>query len=165
MLGRPMMWRDFEVAAPDLARLGRERFERTSVALVGTLRGDGSPRISPVEPYLVVGHLLLGMMSRSGKARDLLRDSRCSVHSSVSDINGSEGEFQLHGEAILVENDEIRLGDHAAWWQSLPREACHLFSVYIDTATFVDWDIEKSEMRVMRWSAKSGPIEVRHPYP
>ena len=87
------------------------------------------------------------------------------MHSSVSDINGSEGEFQLHGKAILVENDEIRLGDHAAWWRSLPREACHLFSVYIDTATFVDWDIEKGEMRVMRWAAESGPIEVRHPYP
>jgi len=160
-----MMWRDFEVAAPDLARLGRERFERTNVALVGTLRSDGSPRISPVEPYVVLGHLLLGMMSRSGKARDLLLDSRCSVHSSVADINGSEGEFQLHGKAVLVENDEIRDGDYSAWWQSLPRDACHLFSVDIDTAAFVDWDIAKGEMRVKRWSAESGPIEVRHPYP
>jgi hypothetical protein len=160
-----MMWRDFEVAAPELARLGRERFQRTSVALVGTLRGDGSPRISPVEPYLVMGHLLLGMMSRSGKARDLRRDRRCAVHSSVSDINGSEGEFQLHGQAILVENDEVRLGDYSAWWKSLPREACSLFSVDIDRAAFVDWDIEKGEMRVKRWSAESGLSEVRHPYP
>ncbi|MDP9269869.1 MAG: pyridoxamine 5'-phosphate oxidase family protein, partial [Chloroflexota bacterium] len=136
-----MIWRDFEVAAPELASLGRERFERTSVALVGTLRGDGSPRISPVEPYLVIGHLLLGTMSRSGKAGDLLRDQRCSVHSSVADVNGSEGEFQLHGRAILVEDDEIRQGDYSAWWQSLPREACSLFSVDIDSAAFVDWDI------------------------
>lgn len=160
-----MIWRDFEEAAPELARLGRERFERTSVTLVATLRRDGSPRISPVEPYLVLGRLLLGMMSRSGKAADLLRDSRCSVHSSVSDVNGSEGEFQLHGRGVLVESDDIRHGDYSAWWHSLPREACRLFSVDIDSATFVDWDIQKGEMRVKRWSADSGPSEIRHPYP
>jgi pyridoxamine 5'-phosphate oxidase-like protein len=165
MLAQRMIWRDFEVAAPDLAQLGRERFARTGVALVGTLRKDGSPRISPVEPYLVLGHLLLGMMSRSGKTRDLLLDSRCSVHSSVSDVNGSEGEFQLHGRAILVEDDEIRHGDFPAWWQSLPREACDLFSVDIDCAVLVEWDISNGEMRVRRWSAESGSGELRHAYP
>jgi predicted pyridoxine 5'-phosphate oxidase superfamily flavin-nucleotide-binding protein len=67
-----MIWRDLEAAAPEIARLGRERFERARVALLGTLRKDGSPRISPVEPYLTQGHLLFGTMSWSLKTRDLL---------------------------------------------------------------------------------------------
>lgn len=32
------------------------------VAMLGTLRRDGSPCISPIEPYLVNGRLLVGAM-------------------------------------------------------------------------------------------------------
>jgi hypothetical protein len=160
-----MIWRDLEVAAPELARRGRDRFERTGVVLVGSLRGDGSPRISPVEPYFVAGHLLLGMMSRTGKAQDLMRDPRCSVHSSISDVNGSEGEFQLLGRAVLLEDDEIRRADDSTWWQQLAPEASRVFSIEIDRATFVEWAIEKGEMRVRSWAVGSGEREVSHPYP
>jgi hypothetical protein len=54
-LERKMIWRDLETVAPEIARLGKERFDRARVALLGTLRKDGSPRISPVEPYLTRG--------------------------------------------------------------------------------------------------------------
>ena len=47
------------------------------------------PRISPVEPLIADGHLYLGMMWRSRKALDLLRDPRCTVHSTVSERNGT----------------------------------------------------------------------------
>lgn len=165
MLARRMIWRDFEAAAPDLAQRGRDRFERTGVVLVGSLRSDGSPRISPVEPYFVRGHLLLGMMSRSGKALDLLRDPRCSVHSSISDVNGSEGEFQLQGRAVLLADGEIRRAEDSTWWQQLAPEACRVFSVEIDRATLVEWAIEKGQMRVRTWAAGSGESEVSRPYP
>jgi hypothetical protein len=165
MLARQMIWRDFELAAPELARRGRDRFERTGVVLVGTLRRDGSPRISPVEPYFVRGHLLLGMMSRSGKARDLLRDPRCSIHSSISDVNGSEGEFQVLGRAVLVDDDEVRRADDSAWWHQVPPEACRVFSIEIDRATLVDWDIGKGFMSVRSWATDSGVSEVSRPYP
>jgi hypothetical protein len=57
-----MNWREFEAAAPELAALGRTRFEATGAALLGTLRADGFPRINPVEPYLAAGQLLLGLL-------------------------------------------------------------------------------------------------------
>src|SRR5512133_157653 len=60
-----MIWRALEAAAPAIARLGKQRFDQTRVALLGTLRKDGSPRISPVEPCLTQGHLLFGAMSWS----------------------------------------------------------------------------------------------------
>jgi hypothetical protein len=57
----------------------------THVALLGTLRRDGSPRISPVEPYLWEGQLLIGAMAWSPKAADLRRDLRYVLHSAVID--------------------------------------------------------------------------------
>jgi hypothetical protein len=40
-------WGALEAAAPEIARLGRERLHAAGVALLGTLRRDGSPRITP----------------------------------------------------------------------------------------------------------------------
>ena len=86
-----MRWSEFATEAPDLAALGRERFARAGIMLVGTIRKDGTPRISPVEHYEVEGHLMLGMMWQSFKARDLLRDPRCLVHSVVTSRAGDRG--------------------------------------------------------------------------
>jgi len=58
-------WQEFETAAPEIAKLGGRRIEVMRVAFLGTLRRDGSPRISPVEPYLSQGQLLFGAMSWS----------------------------------------------------------------------------------------------------
>ena len=95
-------WQEFAAQAPELAALGEAQFARTGLALVGTRRRDGWPRISPVEPFIVDGQLYLGMMWRSVKALDLLRDPRCVVHSTVSDREGTEGEFKVYGRAVEV---------------------------------------------------------------
>jgi hypothetical protein len=93
---------EMEVEAPELARRARERFAATGLCLVGTLRSDGWPRISPVEPLVVGGQLYLGMMPGSTKSRDLARDQRCLVHSTVSDKDGGDGEVKLYGQARRV---------------------------------------------------------------
>jgi hypothetical protein len=64
-------WQDVELGAPELARLGVARLASARVALLGTLRRDGSPRISPIEPCLAEGQLLIGAMAWTGKAGDL----------------------------------------------------------------------------------------------
>ena len=99
-------WQQFADADPDLAALGAAQFARTGLALVGTLRRDGWPRISPVEPFIAGGQLYLGMMWRSVKALDLLRDPRCVVHSTVSNRDGAEGEFKVYGRAVEVTDPE-----------------------------------------------------------
>jgi hypothetical protein len=45
-------WQQLETEAPPIALLAKQRFELTRIALLGTLRSNGSPRVSPVEPYL-----------------------------------------------------------------------------------------------------------------
>jgi hypothetical protein len=69
-----MRWSEFAAAEPRLAKLGRERLIDPGVVLVGTIRRDGTPRISPVEPLLWNGDLWLSMLHGSYKAADLVRD-------------------------------------------------------------------------------------------
>ena len=103
-----MRWDEFAAAVPELAALGEERLRGRELCLVGTLRANGWPRISPVEPEFVDGELMLGMMWRSPKALDLLRDPRLVVHSVVSRRQGDEGDFKLYGRAVPVEQGERR---------------------------------------------------------
>ncbi len=101
-------WAHFAGAAPELAAKGLARFDATGLSLIGTLRRDGSPRISAVEPFVFEGELALGMMWRSVKALDLLRDPRCVVHSTISDKAGTEGEFKVYGRAVAVDDLSTR---------------------------------------------------------
>jgi hypothetical protein len=159
-----LIWRDLEAAAPEIARLGKERLDRARVALLGTLRKDGSPRISPVEPYLTEGQLVFGAMPWSWKTRDLLRDPRCVLHSAISDPDGGEGELKLYGRATEAEK-EIRDGCPAAWWATRPTEAARVFSLHIEQATFISWDARHGEMTVRRFSPRLGYRETKRDYP
>jgi Pyridoxamine 5'-phosphate oxidase len=101
-------WADFAREQPDLARRGEALLEATGLCMLGTLRANGFPRISPVEPLLHEGHLYLGMMWQSRKARDLLRDPRCVVHNAHADKNGTDGDFKLYGLARDVQDADER---------------------------------------------------------
>jgi Pyridoxamine 5'-phosphate oxidase len=158
-------WRAFEEAAPDVARAGRAQLDKTGLALLGTLRKDGYPRISPVEPFFGAGELLFGAMSRSRKADDLLRDARCTLHSSLSDPEGGEPEFKLYGRAAEVLDDRLRLGAPEAWWASRPPDDAHVFSLEIAQAVLVGWDLDQGVMTVRRWSPRLGVTEARRSYP
>ena len=138
---RHVRWDEFTLAAPELAGLGEERFRRHELCLVGTLRKNGWPRISPVEPEFVDGELMLGMMWQSPKAIDLLRDPRLVVHSVVSDRNGEEGDFKLYGVASAIEDPERRAAYRASirartgWEPSEPD--FHVFAIRVESAGFV----------------------------
>ena len=136
-----MRWDEFAAACPDLSSLGEERLRGRELCLVGTLRRNGWPRISPVEPEFVDGELMLGMMWRSPKALDLLRDPRLVVHSVVSSRMGDEGDFKLYGRAVPVEAPERRARYRATikaridWEPEEPNY--HVFAVDVDSAGFV----------------------------
>lgn len=95
-------WQEFRTADGVFAELAEDRIEGPGLVLVGTLRRNGWPRISPVEPLIVDGRLYLGMMWQSKKALDLLRDPRCAVHSVVQDTAGTEGDVKIYGRALDV---------------------------------------------------------------
>jgi hypothetical protein len=117
----PGIWRDLDLGAPVIARLGMDRINAARVALLGTLRPDASPRISPVEPYLAEGQLLVGAMAWSKKAADLLRDPRFVLHSAVTGPDSGEGELKLYGSAVEAGPD-LRGALPNAWWSAWPAD-------------------------------------------
>jgi hypothetical protein len=159
-----MTWRDLELAAPEIAEPGETRLDDARVALLATLRKDGSPRISPVEPFFFEGQLLFGAMAWTLKVRDLERDPRCTLHSAVTGPNAGEGELKLYGRAIEAD-DDLRDACRDGWWTKEPHEAARVFSLTIEEAAFVTWDYESGEMTVRRWSPDAGFKTSRRSYP
>jgi hypothetical protein len=157
-------WRDMEVGAPHIARLGMARLDATRVAMLGTVRHDGSPRISPVEPYLANGCLLVGAMAWSAKAADLCRDPRYVLHSAVTGPDSGEGELKLHGRAARA-SPALRREAAAGWWSGQPAEQAVVFVLGIDRAVFVEWDTAHGVMTVHRWSAQGGYSHSARTYP
>jgi hypothetical protein len=160
-----MRWAELETAAPELATLGRDRLEAVGLALLGTIRADGSPRISPVEPFLVDGELLFGAMSWSAKARDLERDARCVVHSVVTEPNAGEGELKLYGRVDPVRDPHVRNAAADAWWVGRPPEDARVLALAIERAVFVSWDLAAALVTIRRWSPGRGATASTRRYP
>jgi hypothetical protein len=137
-----LTWEELELAAPEIAAHGRELIERFQFVLVGTLTKDGSPRITPVEAYIVDGHLLANMIPGSLKARDLLRDPRVYVHAPVTAKEGSP-EFKLAGRAEVPTDGKLRgkLDDlflEMIEWRPAPDS--HYFDFLAERAAWVTYD-------------------------
>ena len=166
MTGAPALlnWRDVELGAPEIARLGMARLASARVAMLGTLRRDGSPRISPIEPYIAEGQLLIGAMARSGKADDLRRDPRYALHSVVTGPDSGEGELKLYGQAAQAGPD-LRRAAADAWWLARAPGKAAVFTLHIGQAAFVGWDINRGLMTVHRWSPRRGYSMAARPYP
>jgi hypothetical protein len=150
-----MRWADFERAAPRLAGLGRERLLAPGVVLVGTIRHDGSPRISPVEPFVLDGQLWLSMLWASHKAADLDRDPRVLVHSIVTSRDGGDGEFKLRGwcraetDRTVLERYADAVSAALGWRPDLGR--VHLFWVDIDSVSFLRYDNATGDQFTVLW--------------
>lgn len=99
-------WKEFAQQAPDLAAFGKSRFQ-SEVAYLGTLRADGGPRVHPVTP-IIGAELFLFMEPTSPKRKDLLRDPRYTLHCSVEDSSGGQGEFYVRGLATFSDDPLVR---------------------------------------------------------
>ncbi len=99
-------WTEFARQAPEFAAFGQARFQ-SGVAYLGTLRADGSPRVHPVTP-IIGEQLFLFMEPTSPKGKDLERDARYTLHCSVENSSGGDGEFYLRGRASLNSDPLMR---------------------------------------------------------
>src|SRR6187397_2958821 len=111
-----MRWSDLVRRQPRLAEIAQARLIEPGVVLIGTIRADGTPRLSPVEPYVLDGDLWLALMWGSRKAADLVRDPRVLVHNIVTSRDGADGELKVRGRAVAEEEPDVqqRYADAAA---------------------------------------------------
>jgi hypothetical protein len=154
-----MRWQDFAVQQAELADVGVRKLTGPRVVLVATIRRDGTPRVSPVEPLIWEGDLWLSMGLGSRKAMDLRRDPRILVHSIVTSRNGEAGEFKVRGTAA----EESRAAAQARYaqaaaeglgWRPEPGKF-HLFRVELNDVTFIRWDDATNDQYVTRWPART----------
>jgi len=95
-------WRDFLDEAPTVAEIfGRRHAATGKLCLLATLRADGYPRISPIEPRIFEDQLVLVGMPDTNKFRDLGRDPRFNLHTATVDAYVGDGDAKLWG---LVRN-------------------------------------------------------------
>jgi hypothetical protein len=152
-----MRWSDFEGLQPRLAAIGRAKLGGPGVVLVGTIRSDGSPRLSPVEPLFWRADLWLSMGWHTRKAQDLWRDPRILVHNIVTSREGDGGEYKVRGLAVGDEDAGVHR-DYAAevqrtlGWSPEPGRF-HLFRVDVEDVTFIRWDSRTNDQYVTRWPA------------
>lgn len=136
-----MRWSTFSEQQPKLAQRASDLVVSPGVTLIGTIRRDGAPRISPIEPFLMDGDLWLSMLHGSTKAKDLLRDPRILVHNIVTNRDGAEGEVKIRGRALEEHDAELhtRYADQVTselgWTPVLSH--FHLFRVEIDSITYI----------------------------
>src|SRR5438093_485295 len=153
-----MQWESFIKACPEISEVARARFIRDQLVMVGTLRADGWPRISPCEIDIAAGHLFLGMMWQSKKALDLIRDSRLIVHSVTCNREGTDGDVKLYGKGVGVQDPALRSAFRSAiraridWAPDEP--SYHLFSVDIERAAYLIFGGGKQ--RIMTWDPERG---------
>jgi hypothetical protein len=100
----------------------------------------------------------------SPKLDDLRRDPRCVLHSSVSDIDGSEGEFKVHGRAV-ASHDPALVNADGTWWAGREPDRVGVFTVEIDEAILVTWSADQGRMTTSRWSRASGARQSTRTYP
>ncbi|HYJ67452.1 MAG TPA: pyridoxamine 5'-phosphate oxidase family protein [Nocardioidaceae bacterium] len=150
-----MRWSNLETTQPRLADLGRRRLIEPGVVLVATIRRDGTPRLSPVEPFVMDGELWLSMLWLSTKARDLARDPRILVHSVITNRDGGEGEYKVRGMARATDDPAVQRRYAKAvardlGWEPEPGRF-HLFAIDIDEITFIRYDDATGDQYVCRW--------------
>jgi predicted pyridoxine 5'-phosphate oxidase superfamily flavin-nucleotide-binding protein len=144
-----LTWAELERAAPEIAAHGRDLIERFQFVLVGTLTKDGSPRITPVEAYILDGHLLVNMIPGSLKARDILRDPRVYVHAPVTAKECSP-EFKLAGRAKVLDDEELRAKLDDLFWEMIewrPAPDSHYFELLAERAAWVTYDDGQHSIR------------------
>jgi hypothetical protein len=102
-------WLEFTEQAPRIAAVFTRRHAATgNLCLLATLRSDGYPRISPIEPRILEDQLWIVGMPRTTKFRDLARDPRFCLHTATVDAYVSDGDAKLWGVVHDVQDEELQ---------------------------------------------------------
>jgi pyridoxamine 5'-phosphate oxidase-like protein len=108
-------WDEFGRQAPRISQIFSRRHAATGgLCMLGTLRSDGYPRISPMEPRIFEEHMWIGGMPNTFKLRDLGRDPRFTLHTATVDTQVSDGDAKVWGVVRDVQDSELQ-GRYAEW--------------------------------------------------
>jgi len=102
-------WGEFVAQAPRVSEIFVRRHAATGgLCLLGTLRSDGYPRISPIEPRIVEEHMWISGMPNTFKLLDLGRDPRFTLHTATVDPRVNDGDAKVWGEVRDIQDAELQ---------------------------------------------------------
>jgi hypothetical protein len=101
-------WNEFAEQAPRIAEVFVRRHTATgNLCLLATLRSDGYPRISPMEPRIFEDQLVMAGMPGTTKYADLARDPRFCLHTATVDPYLGEGDAKLWADAVNLQDRDL----------------------------------------------------------
>ena len=132
--------------------------------MLGTLRSDGWPRISPMEPAFFEGHLWLAGMPDTAKFADLLRDPRFALHTATADPQVTDGDAKVWGtvednhDSVLHERFAQALFEQTGF--DLRGETFdHFFKAHLTGASAVE--VGNGHLDVTMWREGSSERVIR----
>jgi hypothetical protein len=161
---------DVEKAEPQLADRVRAILSATTNAVLGTLRRDGTPRLSGSDVYFHDGQLRIWSMPRARKGQDLRRDPRAAIHSIPWDsrrlrdgaADVGQADAKVSGRAVLT-SDAGERSRFRAWLRAErgfePPDDWDLFTIDVDALTVIA--VDDGQLLVDRWSTTDGRRTVR----
>ncbi|MEV6138758.1 pyridoxamine 5'-phosphate oxidase family protein [Nocardia sp. NPDC051990] len=158
-------WSQFTEEAPRIATVFTRRHQATgNLCMLGTLRSDGFPRISPVEPRIFEGMLVIVGMPNTTKFNDLARDPRFCLHTATVDTQVGDGDAKLFGTAADLPDKQV----HARFTQQLfdetgfdirDRDFDHFYTAELTGASTVE--VIDDHLDITIWKPGQGERVVR----
>ena len=163
-------WAGFTAAEGAFAVAVEKRFRAYTHHVLGTLRRDGTPRLTGIEATFRDGELWLGMMPNSRKALDLRRDPRFSLMANPgadTDAMMADGDARVTGHVVEV-TDKESMRRYAARETQAPEtgaretqapETFHLFRA--EVSEVVTTRVEGDRLVLRTWTPRRGLIIIR----
>lgn len=174
MMAGVTTWTAFAAAEPDLADRARAILAATTNCVLGTIRADGSPRLSGIDPWFTGGELHLGCMPGSRKGADLDRDPRLALHGipwesrrcrEGADDPG-DADAKVTGRAVLLDDEAASraLADLAEQrgWGADAADALgdgRYYRVALDAVVVIS--VADDLLVIDRWTPGDGRVTVR----
>lgn len=140
-------WEAFREDAPDLEERVRARFAANLHHVIGTVRPDGSPRLSGTEVPFGPAGPRIGMMPDSRKLADVRRDPRVELHTAPLEEDLAAGDAKLSGRLLEVTNDAAE------------HPGAGFFELQLEVASLVR--VERAELVLSLWGPRRGYRQVR----
>jgi hypothetical protein len=155
---RPAMvtWNEFTEEAPRIATIFARRYAAAgSLCMLATLRSDGFPRISPMEPRVFDGRLWLVGMQNTTKFKDLARDPRFCLHTATVDTQVTDGDAKLWGVVTDVRDTALHQRFATALFEETGfdirgAEFDHLYAADITSASSVEVGDDHLDVTIWR---------------
>ncbi|MGH3663896.1 MAG: pyridoxamine 5'-phosphate oxidase family protein [Micromonosporaceae bacterium] len=159
------MWNEFARVAPRIAEVFTRRHAAArNLCLLATLRSDGSPRISPMEPRFFEDQLWIIGMPDTSKFRDLARDPRFCLHTATVDPEVKDGDAKLWGTVRDVRDKALHQRFAEALFEETGfdlrgKEFGHFYAADVTAASAVQ--INDGHLDITVWKAGEPERVVR----